>query len=88
MSLPNGNILHSQVYMSETQIRLATYNQGLTLLESEMANVEGKFVADVQELTIKRDTTLADLQKRADDLRLAVKMATAPIEIYEQEHAS
>jgi hypothetical protein len=83
-ALPNPNVPAARSYYNETQIKLASVSQKLMLLENEMEAIEAKFVADVDDLTARRNAQLADLQKQVDDHKLAKAMATAPIAIYEE----
>lgn len=81
MSLPSPNIIHWQVLKNEVTIKLAQYESGLTSLNLELDGVEQRYMADLDELTQRRDRRKADLAIQIEDIEVARSMANASIDV-------
>lgn len=74
----------AQVLFNDVRLKHQGFDQSLTMLEAERDSVLRKYDDDMAELSSKRDTRLADLDKRIADHELARNMTLGAIDVYEK----
>lgn len=74
----------AQVLFNDVRLKHQGFDQSLTMLEAERDSVLRKYDDDMAELSSKRDTRLADLDKRIADHQLARNMTLGAIDVYEK----
>ncbi len=80
ISLPSGNIAHSEVFRYELENRLHGFRSGIIALQGEQEGQQGHYEASVKELTDKHNTATSDLLRRIGDLQKAERAVTSALD--------
>lgn len=77
ISLPSEHINHTALFENELNNRAHGFESARDALEAELHGKQQKHAAEIAEKTARHEVECADLLRRIDDIKTAIRMAEA-----------